>query len=118
VAGIREAQWLALEIFNTRITDVAVQRTILMSVMQYCSEGGAGAVRTKGAGGELDGMLLASFTAAREGQQKQMLTQLFQNHDLLIKMVLAFIVVFASFLNNPDYTIKGIDTDGLQPHET
>jgi hypothetical protein len=115
VAGIREAQWLALEVFNTSITDVNRQRELLMSVMQYCRDGGAGAVRTKEAGGELDGMLLESFIASQEGQQKQMLTRLFDDHELLAKLVLAFIVVFASFINDPTYTIQGIQTDGMQP---
>lgn len=113
VAGIREAQWLALEMFNTCITDVEQQRGLLMSVMQYCAQGGAGAVREKGAGGELDGLLLESFTAGRRGEQKQMLGELFGNHSLLAKLVLAFIVVFASFINNPDYTIEGIGPAGV-----
>ncbi len=114
VAGIREAQWLALEMFNTCITDVDRQRALLISVMQYCSEGGAGAVRTKDAGGELDGMLLGIFTSARQGQ-REILTRLFANHELLAKMVLAFIVVFASFINDPQYTIEGILPTGMEP---
>jgi hypothetical protein len=115
VAGIREAQWLALEIFNTCMPQVEQQRAVLMSVMQYCIEGGAAAVRSKGAGGELDGMLLESFTAAQEGQQKEMLNKLFNDHELLIKLVLAFIVVYASFINDPSYTIAGIQPNGMRP---
>jgi hypothetical protein len=114
VAGIREAQWLALEMFNTCITDVDRQRVLLMSVMQYCTEGGTGVVRTKEAGGELDGMLLGIFTAARP-EQRKILTELFQDHELLAKMVLAFIVVFASFINDPRFTIEGILPTGMEP---
>jgi hypothetical protein len=114
VAGIREAQWLALEMFNTCLDDVERQRALLMSVMQYCHTGGAGAVTSKEAGGELDGMLLASYTAARQGLHKQMLTRLFQDRDLLAKMVLAFIVVFASFINDPSFRIEGIDLEGVE----
>jgi hypothetical protein len=114
VAGIREAQWLALEMFNTSITDVDRQRALLMSVMQYCSAGGAGAVRTKDAGGELDGMLLSIFTATRD-EQREIMRGLFRDHELLAKMVLAFIVVFASFINDPHYRIEGILTTGMQP---
>lgn len=114
VAGIREAQWLALEMFNTCMEDVERQRALLMSVMQYCRTGGAGAVTSEEAGGELDGMLLASYTAARQGLHKQMLTKLFQNRDLLAKMVLAFIVVFASFINDPSFSIQGIDLEGVE----
>jgi hypothetical protein len=114
VAAIREAQWLALEMFNTCLEDVERQRALLMSVMQYCRTGGAGAVTSKEAGGELDGMLLASYTAARQGLHKQMLTELFQDRDLLAKMVLAFIVIFASFVNDPSFSIQGIDLQGVE----
>jgi hypothetical protein len=114
VAGIREAQWLALEMFNTVLTDVDQQRALLMSVMQYCSMGGAGAVTSKEEGGELDGMLLASYTTARQGLHKQMLAELFGNRELLAKMVLAFIVIFASFINDPTFSIAGIDVRGVE----
>jgi hypothetical protein len=114
VAGIREAQWLALEMFNTCITDVERQRALLMSVMLYCADGGAGAVRQKGTASDLDGMLLESFIAGQRGDQKKMLAELFANHELLAKTVLAFIVVFASFINNPEFTIEGIQTTGVE----
>jgi hypothetical protein len=113
VAGIREAQWLALESFNTCITDVHQQRALLNEVMAYCTTGGIEAVTAREAGGELDGMLLRTFTAQQEGLRKQMLRDLFENRELLTRMVLTFIVVFASFINDPGYTIKGIDRTGL-----
>ena len=110
VAGIREAQWLALESFNTCVTDVQQQRALLNEVMAYCTTGGIEAVTAREAGGELDGMLLRTFTAQQEGLRKQMLRDLFENRELLTRMVLTFIVVFASFINDPRYTIQGIDT--------
>jgi hypothetical protein len=109
VAGIREAQWLILEMFNTCIQDVESQRSLLRKVMQYCSEGGAGAITSRAEGNELDGVLIESYMASLEGQRKQMLTRLFQNRELLAKLVLTFIVIFASFINDPDYTLRGID---------
>jgi hypothetical protein len=113
VAGIREAQWLALESFNTCVTDVHRQRDLLKEVMVYCTTGGIEAVTAREAGGELDGMLLRTFTAAQEGLRKQMLRELFENRELLTRMVLTFIVVFAAFINDPGYTIRGIDRTGL-----
>jgi hypothetical protein len=113
VAGIREAQWLALESFNTCVTDVHHQRDLLKEVMVYCTTGGIESVTAREAGGELDGMLLRTFTAQQEGLRKQMLRDLFENRELLTRMVLTFIVVFAAFINDPDYTIKGIDRTGL-----
>jgi len=88
-----------------------------MSVMQYCCEGGADRVTTSEGGNQLDGMLLSIFTASKQGQQKEILTRLFQDHELLAKMVLAFIVLFASFINNPEYRIEGLDLAGVAPAE-
>lgn len=113
VAGIREAQWLALESFNTCVTEVHQQRALLKEVMAYCTTGGIEAVTAREAGGELDGMLLRTFTAQQEGSRKQMLRDLFENRELLTRMVLTFIVVFAAFINDPTYTIRGIDRTGL-----
>ncbi|MBI5545905.1 MAG: HD domain-containing protein, partial [Deltaproteobacteria bacterium] len=104
VAGIREAQWLALEMFNTVYTDVKRQRDLLLSVMDYCATGGIDAVRAEGAAGELDGVFVA-FTSAEKPQQKQMLTALFEDRERLAQMSLAFIVVFAAFINDPTYTL-------------
>jgi hypothetical protein len=115
VAGIREAQWLALEMFNTCITDVQQQRCLLMGVMQYCIDGGVRAVTLKEAGNPLDGILIESFAAREQGQDKEMFCRLFQDHNRLARMVLAFIVMFASFINDPQYTVHGIERSGVGP---
>jgi hypothetical protein len=114
VAGIREAQWLALEMFNTLYADVARQRALLLEVMEYCAKGGIAAVRMPGAGGELDGVFVR-FTSGDRAEQKRALAELFQDKERLVRMVLAFIVVFASFLNDPTYTLLGIDRTGAHP---
>lgn len=114
VGGIREAQWLALEVFNTSFPDVARQRELLHTVMEYCASGGVDAVRTTNAGGMLDGVFVASFQASMTGQQKKLLAELFDDRDRLAKMVLTFIVIFGSFINDPSYTIEGIDREGIR----
>jgi len=112
VAGIREAQWLALEMFNTCYSDVAKQRELLKHVMEYCSSGGINAVTSKEAGDCLDGVFLEVFMAGKIGQQKKMLTELFEDHEQLARMTLAFITIFASFINDPQYSLKGIERSG------
>lgn len=112
VAGIREAQWLALEMFNTCITDTSQQRELLHEVMHYCTTGGIDAVHSAKRGGALDGVLIAMFTAQKEGKRRQMLGELFEDHPRLALMVLTFIVVFASYINDPDYLIHGIGRHG------
>jgi hypothetical protein len=117
VAGIREAQWLALESFNTCVTDPAKQRKLLEEVMAYSTTGGIEAVTHEDAGGELDGMLLATFKAQQDGSRKQMLHRLFDDREQLTRMVLTFIVIFAAFINDPTYTIRGISRTGLTADE-
>lgn len=114
VAGIREAQWLALELFNTVYTDVRRQRALLMEVMEYCAGGGIESVRAEHAAGELDGVFVA-FTSGEKKDQKRMLTALFEDRERLARMALAFIVVFAAFINDPRYTLRGISRGGARP---
>jgi hypothetical protein len=114
VAGIREAQWLALEMFNTVYKDVKRQRALLLDVMEYCANGGIESVRARDAANDLDGVFV-TFTCGDKKQQKQMLVDLFQDHDQLARIALAFIVVFAAFINDPCYTLRGLDRKGARP---
>lgn len=116
VAGIREAQWLALELFNTEYASVKRQRELLLSVMEYCAEGGVASVRRPGVPGvsELDGVFVR-FTSGTKAEQKQMLVDLFEDRERLARMALAFIVVFASFINDKEYRLEGIDRTGAHP---
>jgi hypothetical protein len=116
VAGIREAQWLALEMFNTVYADVAGQRALLLEVMEYCARGGINSVRAANAEDALDGVFVR-FTSGSKAEQKAALTELFNDRDRLARMVLAFIVVFAAFINDPGYTLQGIDRSGAHPVE-
>lgn len=114
VAGIREAQWLALEIFNTVYTDVRRQRELLLEVMDYTTTGGIDSVRSQNAEGVLDGLFVA-FTSGERADQKRMLTELFEDRERLTRMTLAFIVVFAAFINDPKYTLRGVGRSGARP---
>jgi len=114
VAGIREAQWLALEMFNTEYADVQRQRRLLIEVMEYCGQGGIDSVRSAGAAFALDGVFVG-FTSGTRAEQKQFLADLFEDRERLARMVLAFIVVFASFINDEHYTLQGVDRSGAHP---
>jgi hypothetical protein len=111
VAGIREAQWLALELFNTVYAEVHRQRDLLLGVMEYCAGGGISSVRVPGAASDLDGIFVA-FTSSTKQDQKKMLTALFEDRERLARMSLAFIVVYASFINDPSYTLRGVGREG------
>lgn len=114
VAGIREAQWLVLELFDAGYSAVQRQRTLLLEVMEYCAQGGVDSVREVNASGRLDGMFVR-FTSGTRAEQKQFLVELFEDRESLAWMAIAFIVVFASFLNDQDYTVQGISRSGARP---
>jgi hypothetical protein len=120
VAGIREAQWLALEMFHTTYANVGRQRELLLELMDYCNHGGVEAVRARGDGhacgaeNALDGLFVA-FTSGTKAEQKKMLVDLFEDHERLARLALAFIVVFAAFINDPNYTLRGIGREGAHP---
>jgi len=116
VAGIREAQWLVMELLNTVYSDVRHQRELLLELMEYCASGGIDSVRAQGAKGELDGVFV-TFTSGARADQKKMLTELFEDRERLARMSLAFIVVFASFINDPHYTLQGVARTGARPVE-
>jgi hypothetical protein len=44
-----------------------------------------------------------------------MLVDLFEDRERLARMALAFIVVFASFINDKEYRLEGIDRTGAHP---
>ena len=73
-----------------------------------------GADMAQGATGELDGVFVA-FTSGTKADQKKMLTALFEDREKLVRMSLAFIVVFAAFINDPGYTLRGVDRGGARP---
>jgi hypothetical protein len=71
-------------------------------------------VREVNASDRLDGMFVR-FTSGTRAEQKQFLVELFEDRESLAWMAIAFIVVFASFLNDQSYTVQGIDRSGARP---
>lgn len=45
------------------------------------------------------------------------MAKLFANQDYLVTALVTFIATFASFLNDPDFSIHGIDRDGIHAVE-
>jgi hypothetical protein len=52
--------------------------------------------------------------AAWLGSRRKMLAELFNDRVQLTRMVLTFIVVFAAFINDSSYVIRGIGRAGPQ----
>lgn len=117
IAGIREAQWIVLELFASFITDVTEQRRIVRDAMDYCCGGGLEAVRSVGGLHRLDGLIMEYYAMADSQMRKEKMRELFEDHHFLAEVLIVFVAIFANFLHDPDYYIKGISVSGITPIE-
>lgn len=114
IAGIREAQWILLEIFASFITELKDQWRILSETLEYTHLGGTQLITPKAGGNILDGIVSEYFGILSDDERKARLALLFQDKDKLARVILAFIVVFSSFLNDPDYFLHGVERTGIK----
>ncbi len=115
VASIREAQWIALELFSSDIIDIKRQRELLLATMEYTHSGGVSAIRPFTDENLLDGTYIENFALVSSRERKEKLAELFLAKDQLTEIIIAFIATFSAFLNDPEFYIKGIGRKGIQP---
>ncbi len=114
IAGIREAQWILLELFASCITDLKDQWQIVAETLEYTHHGGAQQITPKAGGNILDGIVTEYFGNISDLERKVRLALLFQDKDKLARVILAFIVVFSSFLNDADFYLEGVERTGIR----
>lgn len=114
LAGIREAQTILLHIFAYHLNDPERQRRLLMEVMEYAQMGGLGYINVAGSH-RLDGLLKTYFEFQSHEQKRAALSALYEDTELMGQAALAFIVVFANFVNDEHFTIRGISPGGIIP---
>ncbi len=112
VASIRVAGWIALATLASGDPPVARHREFLLDVMGYVHGGGLG-VRRKGEGSDLDGVLLDYWQNDSDLRREKM-AALFSDRERLLKLCCLFVVSFASFLNDPLYSVPGVDVANLE----
>lgn len=113
VASMKEAQRIVMHIFDYHLTDVGKQRALLLETMDYCRRGGVVSVTAPTAPHELDGLFVETFDHADRSTRHRKLQELFDNRDRTVAAALAFIVIFLSFLDDPDYYVLGVSAEGL-----
>ena len=121
VASLRVTQWVALEVFASCLPDPADQRKLLLECMEYCHGDGIRSIKqpdqngddTAGINDMLDGVFLDRYPMGDRKKRKEQLEKLYDNKKLLARLAVVFTAVFASFLNDPTYTIEGIDRHGV-----
>ncbi|GBE30165.1 hypothetical protein BMS3Bbin04_01191 [bacterium BMS3Bbin04] len=115
VASIREAQWLTLELIATHDqSEMPKLRKQFLETMEYCYHGGATQVhqaddQSKG----LAGFFIERFATARGDDRRKAMLDLYNDREYLTRVIVTFIAVFSAFLNDPDFSIEGIDRDGV-----
>jgi hypothetical protein len=114
LASIRESQRIVMHIFGYHRPDVLEQRGLLTETMAYCIGGGVGSITSPAAPHRLDGLFLEQFHHLDRKVRRRKLQELYEDKRLMIEAAVAFIVIFLSFLNDPDYYLRGVSADGIQ----
>jgi hypothetical protein len=117
-ASIREAQRIAMHISAYHQTDINKLRELVIETMSYVQDGGIDAVTSPAIGKKLDGLMVQKFDDPDKRSRKKKLLELYEDKDLMVEASIAFIVIFYSFLNDPDYYVHGISETGIHPEST
>jgi len=116
ISSIREAQTIMLHIFAYHLTSPAEQRAILLEAMEYAHSGGFECISKEG-DRQLDGLFRKYFVHGEKETKKKSLDSLYQDKRLMGLVAIAFLIVFANFINSDDYMIKGISAAGIIPQK-
>lgn len=108
-ASTRIAQYLVQDTFTMHL-DVGQQKAAVEEVLMYCQAGGLHEIKPKG-DCPLDGIFVNLY-GAKKGRRDR-LKDAFGDKNRLARVGLVFMAIFANFLADPGYTIKGIDASGV-----
>jgi hypothetical protein len=115
VASIREAQTIILHIFAFHLKEVEQQRQLLLDVLQYSRQGGFEQISSGQGKHDLDGLFKNHFEFENRKAKQEKLDSLYSNKRLMGQAALGFIVIFANFINDDEFLIRGITADGIIP---
>ena len=108
-----QAQWAVAALLASPSLDWESRRELLRGMMDYCATGGMAAIHTKAKGGLLDGSFLEHFANPDDNVRKQQIRTLYLDQPTFIRLLVLYIGIFTSFLADPHYYLRGIDSKGL-----
>jgi hypothetical protein len=114
-ASLKEAQRTFMHITRYHHTDLNKARVLLLDAMEYCYKGRIDVVTHVAASHMLDGLFSTYFGPVSGKKRNEKLALLYDNKPLMLEASVAFIVIFLSFLNDPQFYVKGISTEGIDP---
>jgi hypothetical protein len=114
-ASLLEAQRTLIHLLGYHYKNLEGQRDLIIEAMQYCYSGRTDLVTRPNENWMLDGLFSTYFDHTSKEILNQHLDRLYQDKALMIETSIAFIVIFLSFLNEPDYFVKGVSAAGITP---
>jgi len=117
-ASMKEAQRIVLHIFGYHETSLNRVRILLIETMEYVQNGGIDSITPPIPEQRLDGLFMSIFDVPKKYIREKKLTELYADKPLMIEAAVAFIVIFLSFINDPEFYVKGISAEGVSPLTT
>jgi len=114
-ASLKESQRILIHLIDFHYTDVRRQRRLLMETLEYCYSGKSSMVTRPDSRHQLDGLFYNYFGLIDKDLRDRQIDHLYQNKPLMIQASVAFIVIFLSFLDNPQFYVRGISSRGVTP---
>ena len=113
-ASLKEAQRNFVHVVGYHHTNLLHQRDLMLEAMEYCYSGKSELVTKPDSEHLLDGLFSTYFGHTSRTIREQKLDTLYQNKPLMLQASIAFIVIFLSFMNAPDFYVKGISSRGIE----
>ena len=114
-ASLKEAQRTFIQLMAHDPHPLVAQRDLVLEAMAYCYGGRSERVTEPDEKNLLDGLFSSYFGHESKRIRNQRLDLLYQNKSLMIQASLAFIVIFLSFMNDPQFYVRGISVQGMEP---
>ena len=113
-ASLKEAERSYIHLVGYHHKDMESQRTLLLDAMSYCYSGKSEIITQPDDHQLLDGLFSTYFGHPSKEIREQRLEILYQNKPLMMQASIAFIVIFLSFMNDPEFYVHGISPDGIR----
>ncbi len=114
-ASLKEAQRTLMHVTAYHYTETPETRKLLLEAMDYCYRGRIDLVTHPKKDYILDGLFSNYFGYNSSRLRNEKLDLLYQDKPLMIEASVAFIVIFLSFLNDPEFYVRGVSTEGIAP---
>ncbi|MEW5735364.1 MAG: hypothetical protein AB1921_10945 [Thermodesulfobacteriota bacterium] len=115
VASWNEAKRVFMHVSGYHAKSVGNVRKVLMEAMEYCYSDRINMVTLPDERFRLDGLFSTYFDHTSPLVRREKLAELYRDKALMAQAAIASVVIFQSFLHDPEYYIRGISEKGISP---